>query len=95
MTRTYSALLRGDRLEWTGENPGIADSDRPIAVTVVVDDSGETAPPAEDEAERWKKAVEALKRIAARGTLAAEIPDPVAWQREIRKDRPLLGREDE
>lgn len=49
----------------------------------------------EDEAERWREAVEALKRIAVRGTLAALIPDPVAWQREIRKDRPLLGREDE
>ncbi len=34
---------------------------------------------------------DALARIAARGGLA-EIDDPVAWQREIRQDRPLNGR---
>ncbi len=91
MTRTYAALLRGDRLEWTGETPAAGDPDHPVRVQVVIDEP----PPQEDEAERWKKAVEALKRIRERGTLAALIPDPVAWQREIRKDRPLLGREDE
>ena len=95
MTRTYSALLRGDRLEWTGDHPGVADPERPIAVTVVVDDTAAVPLQTEGEAERWKNAVAALKRIAERGTLAAEIPDPVAWQREIRKDRPLIGREDE
>ena len=34
----------------------------------------------------------ALKRLRDRGTFR-EISDPVAWQREIRKDRPLPGRE--
>ncbi|MCB1144739.1 MAG: hypothetical protein KDK54_20990 [Leptospiraceae bacterium] len=33
-----------------------------------------------------------FKSIAERGTLAKAIPDPVAWQKEIRKDRPLPGR---
>ena len=33
----------------------------------------------------------ALKRLRDRGTFR-EITDPVAWQREIRKDRPLPGR---
>jgi hypothetical protein len=37
-------------------------------------------------------ALAALKRLRARGTFQ-EISDPVAWQREIRKDRPLSGRE--
>jgi hypothetical protein len=35
---------------------------------------------------------EALERLAARNAFA-EIEDPVAWQREIREDRPLPGRE--
>jgi hypothetical protein len=35
---------------------------------------------------------DALTRIAARGGLAG-IDDPVAWQREIRQDRPLQDRE--
>ena len=38
-------------------------------------------------------ALAALKRLRARGTFR-EITDPVAWQREIRKDRPLPGREE-
>lgn len=41
----------------------------------------------------WEQAVNALRRIASRGGIRS-IPDPVAWQREIRKDRPLPGREE-
>ena len=37
------------------------------------------------------KAVAALREIAKRG--GTGIKDPVAWQREIRKDRPLPGRD--
>lgn len=33
------------------------------------------------------------ERMAARNALAS-IKDPAAWQREIRKDRPLPGRDD-
>lgn len=35
-----------------------------------------------------------MEEIAKRGTAFKEIEDPGAWQREIRKDRPLPGRED-
>ncbi len=35
------------------------------------------------------EALKHLRKIAERGTLAKAIPDPVAWQKEIRKDRPL------
>ena len=41
----------------------------------------------------WHGAMEALRRIAARGGIQG-ISDPVAWQREIRRDRPLPGREE-
>jgi len=41
----------------------------------------------------WEQAMNALRRIALRGGIRS-IPDPVAWQREIRKDRPLPGREE-
>ena len=37
------------------------------------------------------KAVASLHEIAKRG--GTGITDPVAWQREIRKDRPLPGRD--
>ncbi|HLX61346.1 MAG TPA: hypothetical protein VKX17_08705 [Planctomycetota bacterium] len=46
-----------------------------------------------DESHRRQIMAEALERIAARGGVAS-IPDPVAWQREQRKDRPLAGRND-
>lgn len=41
----------------------------------------------------WQGAMDALRRIAARGGIRS-IPDPVAWQREMRQDRPLPGREE-
>jgi len=42
--------------------------------------------------ERQQKAVTILQDIANSGGL--DIDDPVEWQREERKDRPLPGRED-
>jgi hypothetical protein len=47
------------------------------------------------EEEIWaRQRVEALERLAAAGGIKS-IRDPVAWQREIRRDRPLPGREDD
>jgi len=40
------------------------------------------------------KLAELMAEIAARGTAFKDIEDPAAWQREIRKDRPLTGREE-
>ena len=45
-----------------------------------------------DDELRRRKALAALQRIAARGGISG-IPDPVAWQRDRRLDRPLPGRE--
>ena len=39
-----------------------------------------------------QKAVALLRRIAARGTLRAAIPDPQTWQRDVRQDRVLPDR---
>ncbi len=36
---------------------------------------------------------EALAALRALGGLRDVIPDPVAWQRELREERPLPGRE--
>jgi len=41
------------------------------------------------------KAIEALQKIAERGEMAKLIEDPVAWQKEIRKDRKLPFREED
>ena len=37
--------------------------------------------------------LEALKELRKLGGLRHVIPDPVAWQREQRKERPLPGRD--
>jgi len=37
--------------------------------------------------------VNIMTKIAERGSAFKDIDDPAAWQREIRKDRPLPGRE--
>ena len=50
--------------------------------------SGPVALPKDYSPEAVKKAVRNLQAIGAFHT----IKDPVAWQREIRKDRPLPGR---
>ncbi|QEP42989.1 hypothetical protein D5085_07575 [Ectothiorhodospiraceae bacterium BW-2] len=39
------------------------------------------------------KVAQLMAKIAERGTAFREIDDPAAWQREIRQDRPLPGRE--
>ncbi len=42
---------------------------------------------------RSTKLVRLMEEIAQRGTAFCEIEDPAAWQREIREDKPLPGRE--
>lgn len=44
------------------------------------------------DADRGKRIKAALQKLAELGTFS-EIADPVEWQRQIRKDRPLPGRE--
>jgi hypothetical protein len=83
--RTYTALLRGDRLEWLGEAPK-SQTDAPLCVHVTI-----VEPVAEAHA-RGPAMAALLEKLAARGTFAA-IPDPVKWQRELRQDRALPGRE--
>ena len=85
--RTYRALLRGDHLEWLGEAPEFQ-TDAPLSVHVTI---VEPEPVAEVYA-RGPAMAALLEKLAARGTFAA-IPDPGRWQRELRQDRALPGRE--
>jgi hypothetical protein len=85
MPRTYNAVLSGDHVEWIDTPP---DRSRPLAVriTVLHDGAGLSA------RERGQRMAEALKAIARRGGVSA-IADPIEWQREIRRERALLGRD--
>ena len=47
----------------------------------------------ETEEPNGKKVAEIMERIATRSSAYSQVKDPVKWQREIRKDRPLPGRD--
>jgi hypothetical protein len=86
--RTYRALLHGDRLEWLEDAPE-SQADTPLHVHVTV---LEPEPPAEVHA-RGHAMAAILEQLAERRTFSA-ITDPVRWQRELRQDRVLPGREE-
>ena len=86
--RTYRALLRGDHLEWLGEAPE-PQPEAPLRVHVTV---LEQEPPAEVHA-RGHAMAALLEQLAKRRTFST-ITDPVRWQRELRQERVLPGREE-
>lgn len=82
--QTYRAILKGNRLEWTDPGPVDLNPEQPVEVTIL-----DEPPQPED---RRKRMAEALEKLAASDAFS-EISDPVEWQREIRRDRPLPGRD--
>ena len=54
-------------------------------------DAAPSAPRATPEMVRQRK--QALSALRAAGGLREVIPDPTEWQREMRQDRPLPGRD--
>lgn len=89
MLTTYRAKLRDGKLEWTDEAPPVPQSaETQVLVTLLPEKNSQ----ADERAARRRQAVEALEKLAAMGGIKS-IPDPVAWQREMREDRPLPGRE--
>ena len=89
MSKTYDAMLEGRRLIWTGDRPA---EQKGRLVRVVFDDESEQDPIIHRPTpEQKREAYAAIERLRTQGGIKS-IPDPAAWQREIRKDRPLPGR---
>lgn len=88
MLQTYKAVLKGNQLEWLGEIPEALQAEQAVTVEVTILDE-----PAAARAERGRKMAEALRELAAINAFS-HIDDPVAWQREMREDRPLPGRDE-
>ena len=86
--QTYRAILRGNQVEWI-DGPPPPQGPAEVSITLVA------AEPETLEARRARgqRAADALARLAAAGGIKS-IPDPSAWQREIRRDRPLPGRDE-
>jgi len=89
MPKTYAGVLRRDRIEWTGESPQGLAADRPVEVRVTILSETESD---QSAAERGRKMQEALEAIAREGGLPGA-PDGAEWQRDVREDRSLPGRD--
>jgi hypothetical protein len=85
--RMYRALLRGDRLEWLGEAPE-SQTEAPLSVQVIILEQE----PLSEEHARGPAMAALLEKLAERNTFST-ITDPVRWQRELRQDRVLPGRD--
>ena len=87
MQRIFEAILKGNLLEWANEVP--RQGDRPVRVYVTLQEEPSTL-----SAEfRRQRIVEILEKIAENNVFA-DISDPVEWQRDLRQDRPLPGRDE-
>ena len=85
MKRAYKAVLHNDRVEWLD---GAPETDGPLPVSIIISEKDTIG----SENKEGKSIVELFQALADMGTFA-DIEDPVAWQREQRKDRPLPGRD--
>ncbi|WP_420127874.1 hypothetical protein [Longimicrobium sp.] len=86
IAQTYRAVLRGDEVAWIDPPPQL-EGETEVQITVL--------PPESEDARRARglRAAAALERLANAGAFD-DIEDAAAWQREIRQDRPLPGREE-
>jgi len=82
MADTYRAVLKDDHLEWVDKKPEMVN---PVDVTVVVHD----APTNKLQGEKMAFYLEKLAELGG----VSGISDPVTWQREVREDRVLPGRD--
>lgn len=87
MVRQYKAIIRGDRLEWIDQPPVLGAA---ASVTITVDDGDDIQTKTRQPGDRT--VLNILENLAEDGGIKG-IPDPVAWQREIRRDRELPGRD--
>lgn len=86
MLEKYRATIHGDTIKWNNAVPDeIANDERMEVYITRVADTTNSEP-------NGKRAAAALQKIADMGGVKS-IPDPDKWLREIRKDRPLPGRE--
>lgn len=88
MLETYQGILRDNRIEWSGDVPKHLPPDQAVKVHVTL--LGPMGLPASEQGQRMAAA---LERLAACQS-PPSIPDPATWEREMREDRLLPGRDD-
>ena len=85
MLMTYEAILEGNKLKWKGAAPRQTVEKKEVAVYVTILDT----PPLEEARAQaqGRKMADALAALAALDNRS--ITNPLAWQEEVRQDRPL------
>ena len=89
MLNTYKAILKGNHLEWNEDAPDHLAPEDAVAVYVTILDEPVVPSPIIQQGQRMAAALEQLPAINA----LADLTGPVAWEREVRQDRPLPDRE--
>ncbi|MBN1935317.1 MAG: hypothetical protein JW934_11665 [Anaerolineae bacterium] len=89
MLVTYKAILKNDRLEWRGPAPSQLAPGKPVSVHVTILDESFAL---SVDVSRGQQMAAALEQLAAANAFAG-LADPAAWEREVRQDRALPGRE--
>jgi len=85
MLQTYEGVLEGGRVRWVGDERPTTDRPLRVHVTVLEEE------PVKRE-QRGRRMADALSKLADVDAFSA-VDDPSEWQREIRQDRPLPGRD--
>ena len=83
MPRTYEGILKNEHIEWRGESPPKGLRVR-IHATVIEETT---------DSERGARMAASLSKLAETDAFK-NVGDPVEWQRRIRRDRSLPGREE-
>lgn len=86
MLKTFKAVLKGNVIEWIDEAPQLGDQSIAVHITVLEEDLGS------DVASRGQRMAEVLEKLAANRAFS-EV-DPMVWQREVRYDRSIPGRDE-
>jgi hypothetical protein len=87
---TYRAILRGNYLHWRNNMSIPVPPDRAVEVYVTVLE--ETVTPTASPESQGQRMAAALEQLVQLHTCTA-IADPVAWERQLRRERNLPGRE--
>ncbi len=89
MLHAYKAMLKGNRLEWSGAAPEISTTNEAVAVQVIILDEATPLPGSVSQGERMAAALEQLAMVHTLATIV----DPLTWEREVRQDRELPDRD--
>ena len=90
MLDTYKAILKGNKVIWADETPVMFFHDQEIEILVTV--LMNMRIPTRTPQQRGEAMARCLEKLAQTGGIDG-IPDPVVWQRELRKDRAIFPEE--